>query len=50
MAEEQGLNIDEDEVSAAQEKAREASKGEKKTASDLVILDVHDIAVFREDG
>ena len=34
MAEEQGLNIDEDEVFAAQEMAREASKGEKKSASD----------------
>lgn len=51
MAEEQDLNIDEDEVSAAQEKAREASKGEKKTASDLVILDVHDIAALEKiDG
>ncbi|KAJ5790843.1 alanyl-tRNA synthetase [Penicillium psychrosexuale] len=46
MAEEQGLNIDEDEVSAAQEMAREASKGEKKSASDLVTLDVHDLAAL----
>ncbi|KAJ5576747.1 alanyl-tRNA synthetase [Penicillium sp. DV-2018c] len=51
MAEEQGLNINEDEVSAAQEKAREASKGEKKGASDLVLLDVHDIAALQKmDG
>lgn len=46
MAEEKGLNINDDEVSAAQEKAREASKGEKKGAADLVKLDVHDIAAL----
>lgn len=48
MAEEQGLSIDETEVSAAQEKAREASRGEKKSASDLVTLDVHDIAALEQ--
>ena len=46
IAEEQGLNIHESEVSIAREKAREASKGDKKNASDLVKLDVHDIAAI----
>lgn len=46
MAEEAGLEIDDAEVSEAQEKAREASKGEKKGAADLVKLDVHDIATL----
>ncbi|KAF2675369.1 putative alanyl-tRNA synthetase [Microthyrium microscopicum] len=51
MAEEKGLNINDDEVSAAQEKAREASKVEKKGAAGLVKLDVHDIAaVEKMDG
>jgi alanyl-tRNA synthetase len=48
MAEEQGLNINDEEVSVAQDKAREASKGEKKGASDLVTLDVHDIATLEK--
>ncbi|KAB8596100.1 hypothetical protein FH972_025809 [Carpinus fangiana] len=43
MAEERGLNINEKEVEEAQEKAREASKGEKKALADLVKLDVHDL-------
>ncbi|KAK1813260.1 Alanine--tRNA ligase, partial [Friedmanniomyces endolithicus] len=43
MAEERGLKIDDEEVAKAQEKAREASKGEKKAAGDLLKLDVHDI-------
>ncbi|TKA82875.1 Alanine--tRNA ligase [Friedmanniomyces simplex] len=43
MAEERGLAINDDEVAAAQEKAREASKGEKKAAGDLLKLNVHDI-------
>ncbi|KAK3675652.1 Alanine--tRNA ligase [Recurvomyces mirabilis] len=43
MAEERGLTIDDEEVSQAQEKAREASKGEKKAAADLLKLNVHDI-------
>ncbi|KAK3719006.1 Alanine--tRNA ligase [Vermiconidia calcicola] len=43
MAEERGLSIDDADVEKAQEKAREASKGEKKAAADLVKLNVHDI-------
>ncbi|KAK5112448.1 Alanine--tRNA ligase [Meristemomyces frigidus] len=43
MAEERGLTIDDEEVSQAQGKAREASKGEKKAAADLLKLNVHDI-------
>ena len=43
MAEEQGLSIDDNEFEAARLKAKEASKGEKKAASDLVKLDVHDL-------
>ena len=48
MAGEQGLIIDDEEVSVAQEKAREASKGQNKGASDLVTLDVHDIAALEK--
>lgn len=43
MAEERGLTIKEEAVAEAQAKAKEASKGEKKAASDLVKLDVHDL-------
>ncbi|KAL2353113.1 tRNA synthetases class II (A)-domain-containing protein [Cryomyces antarcticus] len=43
MAEEQGLNINDRDVEEAQEKAREASKGEKKDAAALVKFDVHDL-------
>ena len=43
MAEERGLDIDEHEFEDARLKAKEASKGEKKAASDLVKLDVHDL-------
>ncbi|WPH01595.1 Alanine--tRNA ligase [Acrodontium crateriforme] len=43
MAEERGLNIDDAAVAEAQEKAREASKGEKKAGAELVKLNVHDI-------
>jgi len=43
MAEERGLQINDKEVEEAQEKAREASKGEKKALSDVVKLDVHDL-------
>ncbi|PNS17979.1 alanine-tRNA ligase [Sphaceloma murrayae] len=43
MAEERGLTIDEKEVAEAQEKAKEASKGEKKAAADHPKLDVHDL-------
>ncbi|SMR52745.1 unnamed protein product [Zymoseptoria tritici ST99CH_1E4] len=43
MAEERGLDINEEDVKEAQEKAREASKGEKKAGAELVKLNVHDI-------
>lgn len=43
MAEERGLSIDDEAVAQAQEKAREASKGEKKAGVDTLKLDVHDI-------
>ena len=46
IAEEQGLDIHESEVSLAREKARKASKGDKKNASNPVKLDVHDIAAL----
>lgn len=43
MAEESGLEIDEKEFEDARLKAKEASRGEKKAAVDLVKLDVHDL-------
>ncbi|KAJ4526104.1 Alanine--tRNA ligase [Exophiala dermatitidis] len=43
MAEERGLSIDDNEFEEARLKAREASKGEKKAASNLLKLDVHDL-------
>ena len=43
MAEEQGLTIDENEFEDARLKAKEASKSEKKAASDTIKLDVHDL-------
>jgi len=43
MAEERGLQINDSEVEEAQEKAREASKGEKKALADILKLDVHDL-------
>lgn len=43
MAEERGLTINDEAVSEAQEKAREASKGEKKAQAELVKLNVHEI-------
>lgn len=46
MAEERGLSIDDNEFEDARLKAKEASKGEKKAASDLVKLDVHDIGIL----
>ena len=46
MAEERGLNINDKEVEEAQEKAREASKGDKKAATDLVKLTVHDLGAL----
>jgi alanyl-tRNA synthetase len=48
MAEEQGLDINDKEVSVAHEKSREASRGEKRAATDLVTLDVHDIAALEK--
>ena len=41
MAEERGLEIDDGEFEEARLKAKEASKGVKKAASDLLTLDVH---------
>ncbi|KAI2791572.1 Alanine--tRNA ligase [Penicillium oxalicum] len=43
MAEERGLRIDDAEFEEARLKAKEASKGQKKTAENLVKLDVHDL-------
>lgn len=43
MAEERRLLIDDNEFEAARLAAKEASKGEKKAASDLLKLDVHDL-------
>lgn len=43
MAEERGLIIDEKEFEDARLQAKEASRGEKKAASDLVKLTVHDL-------
>ncbi|ETI25902.1 alanyl-tRNA synthetase [Cladophialophora carrionii CBS 160.54] len=43
MAEERGLSIDDNEFEAARLAARDASKGQKKAASDLLKLDVHDL-------
>ncbi|OAL56045.1 hypothetical protein IQ07DRAFT_498832 [Pyrenochaeta sp. DS3sAY3a] len=46
MAEERGLNINDKEVEEAQERAREASKGDKKTAGVVVKFDVHDLGAL----
>src|SRR4051812_13903156 len=46
MAEERELEIVDSEVEEAQEKAREASKGDKKAGSTLVKLDVHDLGAL----
>ncbi|EMD94462.1 hypothetical protein COCC4DRAFT_177516 [Bipolaris maydis ATCC 48331] len=46
MAEERGLKINDEEVEVAQEKAREASKGDKKAAGLLVKFDVHDLGAL----
>ncbi|KAI4288211.1 MAG: hypothetical protein L6R35_002524 [Caloplaca aegaea] len=43
MAEERSLSIDDTEFNEARLKAKEASRGEKKAASDLVKLDLHDL-------
>jgi len=46
MAEERGLKIKDEEVEAAQEKAREASKGDKKAGAVVVKFDVHDLGAL----
>ena len=46
MAEEQGLSVNDEEVCAAQDQARIASKGGKKSTSNSVAFDVHDIATL----
>jgi alanyl-tRNA synthetase len=46
MAEERGLEIDDKEVEVAQEKAREASKGDKKAGAVVVKFDVHDLGAL----
>ncbi len=46
MAEERGLLINDKEVEEAQERAREASKGDKKAAGVVVKLDVHDLGAL----
>lgn len=43
MAEERGLQIDELQFENARAKAKEASKGQKKTTTESVKLDVHDL-------
>ena len=48
MAEERGLSINDKEVEEAQEKAREASKGEKKAAAGLVKFTVHDLGALEK--
>ena len=48
MAEERGLEINDEDVAQAQEKAREASKGQKKAGTELVKLNVHDISALEK--
>ncbi|EEY17595.1 alanyl-tRNA synthetase [Verticillium alfalfae VaMs.102] len=48
MAEERGLQIDDEEVKAAQEKAREASKSVKSAIETFPKLDVHGIAELEQ--
>lgn len=50
MAEERGLSIDNDEFEEARLKAKEASKGQAKLASDLLKLTVHDLSKLEKDG
>lgn len=50
MAEERGLTINQAEVEAAQEQAREASKGEKAAMADVVKLDVHALGDLEKIG
>jgi alanyl-tRNA synthetase len=48
MAEERGLDINEEDVKVAQEKARLASKGEAKAGAQVVKLNVHDISALEK--
>ncbi|KAI0170675.1 tRNA synthetases class II (A)-domain-containing protein [Pestalotiopsis sp. NC0098] len=48
MAEERGLDIDEEEVAVAQEKAREASKAVKDAVQTFAKLNVHQIAELKD--
>ncbi|CRK46861.1 hypothetical protein BN1723_020161, partial [Verticillium longisporum] len=48
MAEERGLQIDDEEVKVAQEKAREASKSVKSAIETFPKLDVHGIAELEQ--
>ena len=48
MAEERGLTIDDNEFKNARLKAKEASRGEKRAAADLIKLDVHDLGTLEK--
>ncbi|KKY25989.1 putative alanyl-trna synthetase [Phaeomoniella chlamydospora] len=48
MAEERRLEIDDNEFEDARLKAKEASKGEKKAASEKIKLDVHDLGTLEK--
>ncbi|KAG6008006.1 Alanine--tRNA ligase [Claviceps maximensis] len=50
MAEERGLEIDENEVNAAKEQAREASKAVKASVDTFAKLDVHQIAQLEQQN
>lgn len=50
IAEEQGLHIKDEEVSAAQENARETSRGEKKVNSQTTVHDLASIALRYKTG
>lgn len=50
MAEELGLDVNEEEFEIAQSQSREASKSSlKKGTSESIKLDVHDLAVLEKD-
>lgn len=49
MAEERGLKINEEDVGEAQERAREASKGEKKAGAATFKVDVHDLNYLQQE-
>lgn len=50
MAEERGLTIDNEEFEEARLKAKEASKGQAKVGSDLVMLTVHGLSTLEKQG